>query len=68
MFKWVVEIEVAETWVADGFDMTPRAIELMLCGILPYAYSYEFKGRVIDAPDPRAIRVAQGYKADAETP
>lgn len=36
-FKWTVEIEVHETWVADGFDMTEDRLRHMLEMALPYA-------------------------------
>jgi hypothetical protein len=62
MFRWTVEFEVAETWVADGFDLTDqRAIE-MLSGDLRYAnVDAELGAKVITAPDPKEIRKAQGY-------
>lgn len=62
-FRWTVELEVAEVWVADGFDLTDeRAVE-MLNNDLRYASTYELGAKIIRAPDPAAIRKAQGYKA-----
>lgn len=59
-FKWVVEIEVEESWVADGFDMTDERAHDMLAHTLPYAYNYELKAKVISAPEAAEIRKAQG--------
>lgn len=70
-FKWVIEIEVNETWVADGFDMATEvgderpgegAVIDMLQQRLPYARSDELGGRIIAAPDSQLIRKAQGYR------
>lgn len=60
-FKWVIEIEVEKSWVADGFDMDNERAHAMLATTLPYAYNTELKARVIKRPDPKAIRKAQGY-------
>ena len=60
-FKWVVEFEVTETWVADGFNITQdRAIDMM-ANALPYASGAEFKATVVKAPEPKLIRQTQGY-------
>ena len=37
-FKWKVEFEVDETWVADGFEMTEERAKLMIENSLPYSY------------------------------
>lgn len=61
MFKWTVEFEVAEIWVADGFDLDDeRALE-MLNADLRFATSGEITAKVTRAPDPAKIRKAQGY-------
>jgi len=55
-FKWTVEIEVAEVWVADGFDMregnkeTGTAIHAAISSMLPFAYPEEIKVKVKKAP------------------
>jgi hypothetical protein len=60
-FKWVVEFEVTETWVADGFNITQdRAIDMM-ANALPYASGAEFKATVLKAPEPKSIHQTQGY-------
>lgn len=59
-FKWTVEIEVDETWVADGFDITePESLEGKL---LPYAHSDEINVKVLKKPSKKSIRKAQGYE------
>lgn len=61
-FKWVVEIEVNETWVADGFEIDADMIQEMIQERIGYSYEQETRARIVKAPDPRAIRVAQGYE------
>ena len=49
-FKWMVEFSVAETWVADGFNLTDaRALE-MLENDIQFAYPHELRARVVRAP------------------
>lgn len=61
-FKWVVEFEVDEIWVADGFDLTEdRAIE-MLSEELPYAnIDGELNAKILKSPDKNKILKVQGY-------
>jgi hypothetical protein len=61
-FKWVVEFEVTEDWVADGFDINQYRATDMMANALPYANSDEFKATVLKAPEPKSIRQTQGYK------
>lgn len=61
-FKWTLEVEVDETWVADGFDFHEDRVRELAEGLIAYAYPHEVKVRVLSAPDPKAIRKAQGYK------
>ena len=61
-FKWIVEIEVDEKWVADGFDLTEDNIINRLQDMLPFAISDEISGKILKAPSKKAIRVAQGYE------
>lgn len=62
-FKWTVEIEVHRTWVEDGFDLSSDdEVHSMIANRLPHAYSSEIRGKVIEAPDPKAIRKVQGYE------
>ncbi len=60
-FKWVVEFEVDECWITDGFDLDDERAFEMLENDLTFAYPHELKARVISAPDPKDIRKAQGY-------
>jgi hypothetical protein len=60
-FKWVVEFEVAESWVEDGFDLTQdRAMEI-IANALPFANDDEIKALVLKAPEAKLIRTTQGY-------
>ena len=60
-FKWVVEFEVTEKWVADGFQIDQRRAFNMIEGVLPFASGGEFKATVIKSPDAKLIRKTQGY-------
>jgi energy-converting hydrogenase A subunit M len=62
-FKWVVEFEVTETWVEDGFNIDEDRAQDMLANALPHAYGYELKAKVLKAPDAKLIRKTQGYTA-----
>ncbi len=62
-FKWTVEFTVDETWVADGFEMTPEIAKAMIEKQLGYSYSHETDAKVIKAPAQAAIRKAQGFIA-----
>jgi hypothetical protein len=61
-FKWVVEFEVTENWVADGFNIDQRRAFNMIEGVLPYASGMEIKATVKKSPSEAAIKKAQGYK------
>ena len=60
-FKWIVEFEVTEDWVADGFDINQNRATDMMANALPYASGAEFKATVVKAPEPKLIRQTQGY-------
>lgn len=62
-FKWTLELEVDETWVADGFDLDNDRALMMLAQYFPYAYGSELGAKVIKAPDPDEIARAQGYES-----
>ena len=49
-FKWIIEIEVDPSWVADGFDMDDERAKEMLAKELPYAFNYEIAARVLKSP------------------
>ena len=60
-FKWVVEFEVSEKWIADGFNITNRKAMVMLEYTLPFASGADFKATVIKSPSQTLIRKTQGY-------
>jgi hypothetical protein len=60
-YKWTVEIFVDKSWVADGFNLTNERAKEMVAKALPFAYNGEFSARVIQRPDKKEIRKAQGY-------
>ena len=62
MKTWIIKISIADTWVADGFDLEKDRMRSLLEHILPYATSSETKSSIIAAPDKKAIRKLQGYK------
>lgn len=64
-FKWTVQIEIDETWVADGFELTADRVQDMLLSELSYAREDEVSARVLRAPSPAAIRRAQGYSTES---
>lgn len=59
MKTWIFKLEVADSWVADGFDCTEEHLEEIAGRILPYAYSHEVKLSVVKAPDAQVIRDLQ---------
>lgn len=66
-FKWIVEIEVSGTLVADGFDIKDDAdLHERLAHWMPFAYGHELGGRVLKAPDGKLVRKAQGYSEEAQ--
>ncbi|HWX14334.1 MAG TPA: hypothetical protein VNY06_05685 [Methylocella sp.] len=61
-FKWTVEFEVAECWVADGFNLTDeRALDMLSNDLGWTDIQTELKARVVKAPEPERIAKAQGY-------
>lgn len=65
-FKWVVEITIDETWVADGFDPDDQQMHNALQTALPYARSDEIHVHVKKRPADRDIAKAQGYQSIRE--
>lgn len=66
-FRWVVEFEVDESWVADGFNLTDESAKDMIENTLPYSYGFETTAKVIQAPDPHEIMKVQGEEEKVET-
>ena len=64
-FKWTIEIEVAPSWVADGFDPDADQFkDAILAHMLGLANPDEVTVRVIGAPDPAAVQKEQGCPAE----
>jgi hypothetical protein len=62
-FKWTVEFEVDECWVADGFELTDERALAMLSQDLGFAnISTELGAKVIKSPDRNKIAKCQGYR------
>ena len=61
-FKWNITIEVDQTWVKDGFNLTSDTVQRMLKSVLPNAYRHEFTAKVTKAPTPESIKNAQTGK------
>jgi hypothetical protein len=61
--KWVVEIEVSDTWVEDGFDLTDERMHRIVAEHLSYAYGSEIRCKVLERPDDAVIAEVQGYKS-----
>lgn len=57
--KWTVEFTVADSWVADGFDLTDERAFSMLENDLAFAYSNELSAKVVGKPDPEVVRKLQ---------
>jgi hypothetical protein len=60
-YRWLCEIEVNETWVADGFNLTDDRLKEMVASDLTMAHSVEFRARVFHAPPEDSVARAQGY-------
>jgi len=60
MLTWILELQVDEIWVEDGFDAKEQEDDLGQ-RILPHATSDEVKVKVLSAPPEKVIRKLQGY-------
>jgi hypothetical protein len=66
-FKWTIEIQVEQTWVADGFDLTDERALDMLAHELGWAdIGTELKAKVLTAPARHLVLKVQGYDKEAE--
>jgi hypothetical protein len=65
-FKWTVEFEVSDNWVADGFDLTDDRALAMLMSDLGWATPDELGARVIKRPRDEDIAREQGYSTVAQ--
>ena len=65
-FKWTVEFEVDQSWVADGFDLDDERALDMLSNDLQYAHiGNELGARVVVKPSKASILWVQGYEEEA---
>jgi len=65
-FKWVVEFEVDEMWVADGFNLDDlRALEMLATDLSFADVNTELSAKVISAPPAYLVLAAQGYLKEA---
>lgn len=62
MYKWTVEIQVSDTWVEDGFNLTKDRLHEMVCNDLVHAHGSEIEVKILKAPSAKSIRIEQGYK------
>lgn len=61
-FKWVLEVEVDEIWVADGFDPDADQFkDAILSAMLGHARFEEVQVRLISSPKKCMINKAQGF-------
>lgn len=68
MKTWEIKltVSVADSWIADGFDMAERLGDLteQVQSMLPYAYTHEIavKAKITKAPDAKQIAALQKPK------
>jgi len=48
--KWLVEFEIDEVWINDGFRLTNEVAQEMIDNAIPWGIPGENKGKVIKAP------------------
>lgn len=54
MFKWVIEIQVSESLVEDGFDLTEDDAQEMVNNLFPYyVHPEEVKVAIKKSPWPK---------------
>lgn len=65
-FKWIIEVTVAEEWVADGFDFASfngckrnEAATERVEALIPYCSGGEITARILSAPPKAEIRKVQ---------
>lgn len=64
--KWTIEIEVDETWVADGFDATADRVLAWLESDLQFATLDELGAKVLKRPSDEQMAKLQGFRSVAE--
>lgn len=65
--RWVIAFDVADRWVADGFDPDDSGALDMLATRLGWAYrDAELRAHVVEAPDREEVAKLMGYKSAAD--
>jgi len=64
LYEWTVKIRVADTLVADGFDLDADRLHAMVRKDL-YAYGHEIEAEIVSAPPDDEIAKEQGYASAA---
>lgn len=59
-YSWTVQIEVEASWVADGFELTEDRLKGMIEREIEGSYPSETKIKILEAPNPEAIKKEQG--------
>lgn len=60
-FRWTITVEVAECWIADGFNPTAEQFQdAIYSEMLGYATPGEVRVAIVKAPDPVAMAAARG--------
>ena len=60
MYTWTVKIQVAERFIADGFDLDADRAQNMVLKELGYAREDEVIATIVKAPTPASMDKAQG--------
>lgn len=61
MYKWILEIEVSETLVADGFRLTDQKWRDWARDGVQFSEASEVRTKVLYSPSPESISKAQGF-------
>lgn len=59
MYKWTVEFQVSENWIADQFNLTQERAQEMIEGLLPYANDGEVVAIVKKSPSVASMQKAE---------
>ena len=64
--RWILEFEIDESWVADGFDFDEERCRDLEESLIAYAYPSEVSVKVLSAPDLKEILRIQGHETTNE--
>lgn len=67
-FSVTVKMKVADSWIADGFNLNEREEEIKdaFSAMLPYAYGHEVNISVKFGPEPKGMAELQSGEAEAK--